>query len=361
MNPRPQGIPLRPDPDARRDAVVRSVVRAVLAQARSKFEQDRDAARLVRASWSRDRMALGLVQRAASAPAMTTTTGWAAELATTRVEDMLGTFGPASCGGTLLQKGTVLQFEGANKISIPNISTASPTFATFVTQGQSIPVRQFVTSTGISLDPRKLGAIFVLSHEMIASSHAEQLVQLVMHDSLGAALDAALFSNAAGSASQPPGLLNGVTPLSAATAGSQVAMIDDFAKLVAAVSPSCGMDICFVTDPGTAIKVAMAAMPAFEALGIPVLASNAVTVGTVICIGLPALVSAFDPAPRINASRDIEVPVAMDTAPPNDGSIGSVVLKSSYQTDSVAVRYIADVAWGVRTAAAVAVINGINW
>jgi len=121
------------------------------------------------------------------------------------------------------------------------------------------------------------------------------------------------------------------------------------------------MDIAFVTDPGTAVKVALAAAPGFDLLGLPVLASNAVTVGTVICIGLPALVSAFDPAPRIDASRDVEAPVAMDTIPPSDGSIGSVVLKSSYQIDAVSVRYIADVAWGVRTTSAIAVVNGITW
>src|SRR5262249_62145031 len=123
--------------------------------------------------------------------------------------------------------------------------------------------------------PRKLATIFVLTHEMIASSHAEQLVRLVMKDSLGAALDAALFSNAAGSASQPPGLLNGVTPLSAATAGSSVAMIDDFAKLVAAVAPTCRMDIAFVTAPGTAGENGRVALAACDTPRIRALPAHA--------------------------------------------------------------------------------------
>jgi len=98
-------------------------------------------------------MALGLVTKATSAPAMTTVAGWAAELATTRVEDLLATFGPASAGAALLQKGNVLTWDNTAKISVPGFSAASSTFASFVGQGGPIPVRQFVTSAGISLDP----------------------------------------------------------------------------------------------------------------------------------------------------------------------------------------------------------------
>ena len=303
-------------------------------------------------------MALGLVTKATSAPAMTTVAGWAAELATTRVEDLLATFGPASAGAALLQKGNVLTWDNTAKISVPGFSAASSTFASFVGQGGPIPVRQFVTSAGISLDPKKLGTIFVLSAEMVASSNAAQLVQMVMTDTVSASLDAALFSSAAGTATQPPGLLYNVSPISPATGGSSVAMLQDFGKLVAAVSPTCGMDLAFITDPGTAVKIMLTAGPEFA---LPVFASNAVTVGTLICVGTSALVSAFEPTPRIDATRSFEAPVAMDTAPPADGSIGSVVLKSSYQTDSVAIRYILDCAWGLRSPAGIAVVNGITW
>src|SRR5262245_12901511 len=117
-----QGIPLRPDPDARRAEAVGSVARAVLAAARRTYENDRDARRLAIAAWPNDRLARQLVTKATSAPAMTTTAGWAQELATTRTEELLATFGPASCGAELLRRGTVLQFAGANKISIPGIS-----------------------------------------------------------------------------------------------------------------------------------------------------------------------------------------------------------------------------------------------
>src|SRR6516164_4209983 len=127
MANRPNPIPLRLDPSAVSRAAVTSLVRAVLAEARATFENDRAGAavRLARAAWPDDRLARDLVTKAASAPALTTVTGWAAELAATRVESLLSAFGPASCGAALLRRGTVLSWGGAAKITVPGISTAS--------------------------------------------------------------------------------------------------------------------------------------------------------------------------------------------------------------------------------------------
>jgi HK97 family phage major capsid protein len=341
--------------------VAMPLVRAVLAQALATYEaaDRRSGALVVRRQWPQDRQALAIVERAASTPAMTTVTNWAAELAQTRLEDLLAVFGPASCAATLLRKGTVLSWAGAAKLSIPGISTASATFTSFVGQGGPVPVRQFVTSAGISLVPSKLATIFSLTHEMISASNAEQLVRLVMAESLSVALDAALFSNAAGTAVSPPGLLAGVVPITAATGVG--AMVADLAALLAAVSPTCGMNVAYVTNPSTVLKIALTAAPGFDLLGLPVLASNGVAAGTVICIGLPALVSVFDEIPRIDASRDVESEVAMDTVPPADPGSGTTVVKSSFQTDVVAIRFITEIAWGLRTPSAIAVVSGITW
>jgi hypothetical protein len=182
---------------------------------------------------------------------------------------------------------------------------------------------------------------------------------MVWEDSLGIALDAALYSTAAGDATRPPGLLNGVSPITAATGGGSAAMTKDIAALVAAVSPVCGLDLVFVADPATATKIKMAVFPAFD---FDVLASNSVAANTLIAIGLPALVSAFGPTPRIDASRDVESTVSMDTAPPTDiAGGGGTVVKSSYQTDTVAIRFIADVAWAVRSPSALAYVASITW
>ena len=98
-------------------------------------------------------MALGLVTKATSAPAdagpnvankssTRVVASSAAQLATVVI-----------AGAALLQKGNVLTWDNTAKISVPGFSAASSTFASFVGQGGPIPVRQFVTSAGISLDP----------------------------------------------------------------------------------------------------------------------------------------------------------------------------------------------------------------
>jgi hypothetical protein len=214
------------------------------------------------------------------------------------------------------------------------------------------------TSAGVSLTPAKFATIFALTRELVESSNAEALVKLVMSDSLSVALDTALFSNAAGSTTQPAGLLNGIVPIGAATGGGAVAMTKDIAALITSVSAVSALDLVFVTDPGTMAKIKMSVMPGFD---FDVLATNAVPVGTVICVGLNGLVSVAEPQPRIDASRDIEVPVAMDTAPPSDGSIGSVVLKSMFQADEIAIRFIADMTWGLRTPGSLAFVQNTTW
>jgi HK97 family phage major capsid protein len=206
------------------------VVRAVLASAKSVFEPDRNAYRVARAAWPGDRQTLDFVTRAASTPATTTGTGWAAEIAHTVVEDLLVSLGPASAGSELLRRGTVLTFDGAAKLSVPSL-VAAATNAGFVGQLAPIPVRQLSVNAGASLEPHKFATIVTLSREMIDSSNAEQLVRLALVDSLAAALDVALFGTTAGDATRPPGLLYGVTPITAKTGGGFSAVWADIAAV----------------------------------------------------------------------------------------------------------------------------------
>src|SRR5262249_18387474 len=275
------------------------IVRAVLAEARSTFTADRNARNVVRSTWPTDRQTLALVERSASTVATTTGSGWADTFAHTVVTDLLTGLGPASAGSELLRRGTVLSFDGAAKLTVPGI-TAAAANASFVGQGAPIPVRHLWVSAGASLEPHKFATIVTLSREMIESSNAEALVRMALTDSLAAALDAALFSNPAGDTTRPPGLLYGVTPLTATTGGGVAAQWKDVAALVAAVSPTSGLNIAFVTDPGTVVKLMLAVGAKFS---VPLFASNAITAGTVIAIGLDALVSAVAPQPRIQATR----------------------------------------------------------
>jgi hypothetical protein len=78
--------------------------------------------------------------------------------------------------------------------------------------------------------------IALATHEMLASSNAEQIIRAVMIESTVLALDSALFGNAAGTTDRPPGLLNGIgaTTPSASTILTD-ALVEDLSKLGGAV------------------------------------------------------------------------------------------------------------------------------
>src|SRR5262249_22476204 len=151
-----------------------------------------DPERIVRETWPRDMEALRLVTRAVSAPAMTTVSGWAQELAHNTVSDLLIGLEPQSAGSQLLKQGTMLTLARYGSITVPAL-VASSVLASFVGQGQAIPIRQFDTSKSVRLESRKLATGFSLTYEMIHSSNAVALVEMVMRNSIALSLDAALF------------------------------------------------------------------------------------------------------------------------------------------------------------------------
>jgi hypothetical protein len=63
----------------------------------------------------------------------------------------------------------------------------------------------------------------------------EALVRQTMADDTSGLLDQRLLDNVAGSATRPPGLLNGVTPLTATTGGGFAALSADLSALAEAI------------------------------------------------------------------------------------------------------------------------------
>ena len=80
----------------------------------------------------------------------------------------------------------------------------------------------------------------------------------------------------------------------------------------------------------------------------------------VIAIAPQAFVSVLE-TPRIDGS--IEAIVHLDTAPAEIGNGGGVAAptRSLYQTNSVGLRMITPVSWGLRSSSAVAWLAGVNW
>jgi hypothetical protein len=347
------------------------LVRSVIATARAEFNPDRNAGRVAKELWPGDKATAELVQRAATSFATTADAAWSGPLATYRVQELLTNLGPLSAGSQLLRQGIQLTFDRNFEIRVPGI-TVSASYAGFVGEGKPIPVRQLPVSAGAILEPRKFATIVTLTREMVVSSNAEELVRAVLVDAVAAALDVALFSTTAGDANRPPGLLynvDGLTPTAASTPPNPVAaMMTDLGALAALVAPFGGLDICYITDPATAVRLTFAMGAQFK---IPVIASGGVTPKTVICLALPALCSATDPAPRLEAGRDWAAMHFEDTSP-QDITGGSpspaVPVRSLFQADSVGVRLTMFVSWALRAAGSkssgsgsIAFTPGVTW
>jgi hypothetical protein len=368
MNRPDRPFPLPEDLGIKRAPKFTPLVRSIIAVARAElFAPDRNATRIARELFPGDKATAELVQRAGSSFATTTDAAWAGPLATYRVQELLTNLGPLSVGSQLLREGISLTFDRAAEIRVPGI-TVSASYAGFVGEGKPIPVRQLPVSAGAILEPRKFATIVTLTREMIVSSNAEELVRAVLVDAVGASLDVALFSTTAGDANRPPGLLYNVDGITPTTGGGGTAdMMDDLGVLASLVAPFGGLDIVYVTDPGTAVKLMFAMGPQFR---IPVLASSGVPAKTVICLAPNALCSATDPAPRLEAGRDWAG--HFEDATPQDITGGSpspaAPVRSMFQTDSVGVRLTMFVSWALRAAGsksggsgALAFVPGVAW
>jgi hypothetical protein len=117
---------------AQREQAMGTLVRSVITVAYGKFNPDVTTETFVRRRWRDSETAgIGLMLRAASTPAMTSTAGWAKELAHT-TQAFLGALTPLSAGADLLDRGLQLTFDGAAVISIANITAP---LADFIAQG----------------------------------------------------------------------------------------------------------------------------------------------------------------------------------------------------------------------------------
>ena len=160
--------PIVPE-DLRRNRPADFLARAVLASAKSVYRGGA-AEKVAREDWPDDRSTLSLLTRAATAPADTSTSGWASQLAQTTVSDVITTPGPANAGAELLLKATVLTLDRGNRIAVPAIVSAA-TDVPFVAEGAPIPVRQ-LTVGGPTLELRKFATAFVLTRELVEHSGA---------------------------------------------------------------------------------------------------------------------------------------------------------------------------------------------
>lgn len=304
---------------------------------------------VARELWPNDRAVAHIVSRGASAPAMTTVAGWAAELSQRVVSDALSLLGPMSAAIQVLREGMVLTFDHYGAISAPGF-VAGAGSAGFVAEGQPIPVRQLQANPTLLL-PHKLCDIAVLTQEMINSSNAETLIGNTLARAQGLALDAALFDANPASAARPAGLRNGISALTPSSNADPLnAVIEDINALFEAVSAVGGPGpYVLVASPGRAmsmrIRMTRYGADAEQLVVGSVIGSPAVG-NDVLAIACQALVSAFSPQPEIIAGNAGSL--HMSDTPTDLGSAAPA--KSMFQTDSVALRLRWPASWQLRNA-----------
>jgi hypothetical protein len=355
-----ESVMQQPNASARRSLTY--LARAILANARNYAERAQDVDGLMRRMWPGDKVTPILVQRAAASPATTTTSGWAADVAAGVPWDVVSTLGPASAGSQLLARGINVRFDSYNSVTIPSV-TVSPAGVGFVGQGQPIPVRQLDTAPGLTITPAKFAVAFALTSEVVRGSNAEVLVKQIASENVAAALDAALFGTAAGTLDQPSGLLrNAPTVAATANAAGVDSLRKDLGLLAAAVAPIAGDQVAFVAAPGTALKIRLALGGADWAY--PIFSSGQVASTTVIAVALNALVAATGTDIRIDVGK--EMTLHFENAPTQQLVEGGAFqagasVRSLWQTDSIGIKLVLPVSWGLRDAAGIAVVTGINW
>jgi hypothetical protein len=350
--------PLRPDFSARGkgDLFVKAAYCHLIAKASSGEFATEIAAR----HYANDRN-VELVTRAAVSPATITGSGWADSLAQTSVADFMLAIGPQSAGSALLKRGISLQFSNNAAIRVPSVTSAAASVG-FVQEGNPAPAVMLAFASGVTLAPRKFLAVSVFSREIFEHSvpSIEAIVRAVLAESVGLALDAAMFSSTAGDASRPAGLLVGLSAIGAATAGDW-AMVTDVESLAGAVAPvSANSPLIFVASPKQAARMAYST----QLRGIEVFSSSALPDKEILCIASNCLVSAISPQPRFELSS--EATVVMDTSPAVLGAVGTPPVvgapaRSLFQTDMISLRMSFEMSWALRSTTGLQFISAANW
>jgi hypothetical protein len=321
--------------------------------------EKRDYASVVKQIYGSDDKVTLEVLRSASAPATTTTTGWADTLARKVVVDLLQSIVSLSAAAELLTRAIQISFDRRQSIILPSRQVSAAYAGTWVGEGQPIPVYQYPVSAGVTLAPHRLAVVTSFTMEMLDQSNIEAFVRSLLSESAALAIDAALFGSQADDGITPPGLLNSVAAVTAAAAGTSRldAMTGDVENLIKPIAAAGGgANIVFVCSPEQAAAMKALASVKFD---YPILASMVIPVGTVIAVESRSLAATIDAVVPEFAFAESPL-LQMNTAPGDVVSGGAT--KSLFQTDGVSLKMILrNIDWKMRIGGHVAWVQNVNW
>ena len=301
-----------------------------------------------------------LVLKAASAPATTTTSGWAQSLAGIAVYDLVQSITSLSAGADVIDRGLKLNMDGIAEARVPGRVLNAAAAGQWVVEGAAVPVRALSFTNAAILRPRKLSVISTYSREMAESSNIEAVVRATLGEAVGLALDAQMFSSTAGDATKPPGLFAGVSPIAATTGGGTAAMVADIGNLFAALAAnSGGKTAVIIAALPQAVKLKLTAGPKFD---YDIIASTALPTGTVAALEIASFVSGFGSTAEFNTTK-VGALHMEDNAPADivsgSGTVATPV-KSLYQIDAIGLKTTLWATWGLRAAGHCQYITGVT-
>jgi hypothetical protein len=318
-------------------------------------------------------------RRAATAPATTTTTGWAAELAQIQYGEFFDILMPEAIYRRLAAKGFRATLGRFATLSMPTRS-ATPTVAgSFVGEGAPIPVRQ-AAFLPVTIGLKKMAIICSYTRELAEHStpQIEGLLRKLISEDTEVAVDTTLIDNVAISGIRPAGLRNGVSGLTATAGGGFAALLGDIKQLVGVLSAANALRVpVWIMNPQQAISISLtinsggffpfkAEIDSGMLQGYPVITSNTVPLGTVIILNADDFMSVTGDDPRFDVSDQATLHFE-DTTPLQiaSGAQGSGVLatptRSLFQTDSLALRMILPMNWAMRRTGVVAWVSSVTW
>ena len=344
------------------DLVTRAAT-AELLRRQIRHNEFEDPATVVERVYDRCPGTLAYLQRAATSPANTTTATWAAELVSNSIADFLS--GPqntsASAFAALADKAMSITLPpGTASIAIPSRASPQALVGAWVGESSAKPVTA-VPLTTVSLAPFKLSAISVFSEELLQHStpSIEAVVTEVLRHDLSALLDSALLDATAASAIRPAGLFAGVTPIVASVlTPTTEAMMIDLKALAVAVSTGN-------PDARPVFFASVTQVPRMTAAGYEVIATNYLAANSVACVDAGAIAMTMTP-PEFLLSRDAAVhmedtsPLGVGTGTQGSGVL-AVPLRSTFQTDTVAIRSTLRAGWMRRRSGCCAIMASVTW
>jgi HK97 family phage major capsid protein len=326
--------------------------------------------------------ACDLLLRAASAPALMTVTGWAAELVHQIYTDFLELLLPKAILARLAARGLTLNFGQAGRIIIPTRQRTPTLAGSFVGEGMAIPVRQGAFSSQ-TLTPKKVAVITVWSREM--NDHSIPAIEGLLREAVqvdtSIAIDTVLLDANPATTIRPPGLLNGLTPLTPTSIanGALAALTGDLKLLTQALATGTYGNIrdpVFITNPADIIAASLTSaantgiFPFRDEIArgtlanIPLIDSVTIAQHQMLLVDAADFVVVGGEAPRLEISDQATLHME-DTAPTDlvSGSPGVVATpqRSLFQTDSLALRLVMPLNWLQRRAGTIVSMSGTTW